>query len=53
MITDQLVVYNEALSDVEDYVNAAMALENNVEPDPTAFKSDIYRELFEELKSPV
>jgi len=53
MITNQLLMYTEALSDVQAYVNAAMASENYVEPVPTASRSIIYSELFEELKSPV
>jgi hypothetical protein len=36
-------MYTEALGDVQAYVNAAMA----------SGKSIIYRQLFEELKSPV
>ena len=46
-------MYTEAMDDVHAYVNAAMACCNYVEPAPTASKSIIYRQLFEELKSPV
>ena len=53
MITNKLLMYTEALSDVQAYVHAAMASENYVEPAPTASISVIYRQLFEELKSPV
>jgi hypothetical protein len=53
MITNQLIVYTEAMGDVQAYVNAAMASDSYVEPAPTSSKSIIYRQLFEELKSPV
>ena len=52
MIRNQLLIYTEALSDVHSYVKAAMASENFVEPNPTASPYVIYRQLFEELKSP-
>jgi len=48
-----MLTYTEALSEVQAYINAAMASENYVEPAPTASKSVIYRQLFEELKPPV
>ena len=53
MITNQLPMYTEALGDVQAYVNAAMASGKYVEPAPTASRSIIYSQLFEELKSPV
>ena len=53
MITNQLLMYTEALDDVQAYVNAAMASGKYVEPAPTASRSIIYSQLFEELKSPV
>jgi hypothetical protein len=53
IITIQLLMNTEALSDVQAYVNAAMASDNYVEPAPTASRSIIYRQLFEELKLPV
>ena len=43
----------ETLSDVQSYVNAAIASDNNVEPAKTASRSVIYLQLFEELKSPM
>ena len=46
-------MYIQAFSDVQVYVNAAMASDNYVEPAPTASRSIIYRQLFEELVSPV
>ena len=46
-------MYTEALGDVHSYVNAAMASCNYDEPAPTASRSIIYRQLFDELKSPV
>ena len=52
MITNQLLVYTEALGDVQAYVNAAMDPDSYVEPVPTTSRSNIYRQLFEELKSP-
>ena len=53
MVRKQLLMYTEALSDVQSYVNAAMASDSYVEPTPTASKSTIYRQIFEELKTPV
>ena len=53
MIKNQLLTYTEALGDVQAYVIAAMASDIYVEPAPTASRSIIYRQLFEELKSPV
>ena len=53
MITNQLFMYTVALGDVKAYVNAAMTSANYVEPAPTASKSIICSQLFEELKSPV
>jgi len=53
MIRNQLLMYTEELSDVQSYVNAAMASDNYVEPAPTVSPYIIYRQLFEELKSPV
>ena len=47
MIKYKLLMYTEALSDVEAYVNAAMAPDNYVEPAPTASRSSIYRQHFE------
>ena len=52
-ITNQLIVYTEALGDVQAYFNAAMASDSYVEPFPTSSKSIIYRQLFNELNSPV
>jgi hypothetical protein len=43
----------QVLGDVQAYVNAAVASDSYVEPAPTASRSIIYRQLFEELKSPV
>ena len=43
----------EALIDIQAYVNAAIASDNYVEPAPKASRSIIYRQMFEELKSPV
>jgi len=53
MITNQFLMYTKAFGDVHAYVNAPMASDNYVEPAPTASKSIIYRQLFDELKSPV
>jgi len=54
MIMNQLLMYTEeALGDVHVYVNVAMVSSNYVEPAPTSSKSIIYRQLFDELKSPV
>ena len=53
MVRNQLLIYTKALSDVQSYVNVAMASDNFVEPAPTAYKSIIYSQLFEELKSHV
>jgi len=41
------------LGDVLAYVNSAMPSDIYVDPAPTASRSIIYRQLFEELKSPV
>ena len=49
MIRNQLIMYTETLMDV----NAVMGSENFVEPAPTASPYVIYRQNFEELKSPV
>jgi len=46
-------MYIEALVDIQAYVNVAMASGNYVDPAPTASKSVIYRQLIEDLKSPV
>ena len=46
MIKNQLFMYTDALSDVQAYINAAMASETYVEPAPTASRSIIYRQLF-------
>ena len=53
VVRNQLFMYTEAMSDVQSYVNAAMASENYVEPAPSAHRSVVYRQLFEELKSPM
>ena len=53
MITNQLLMYTEALGYVQAYVNDAMASDSYIEPAPTASRSIIYRQLFEELKLPV
>jgi hypothetical protein len=53
MITSQLFMYTEALGDVHAYVNAAIASCNYIEPTPTSSESIIYRQLFDELQSPV
>jgi hypothetical protein len=53
IITNTLFMYTEALGDVRAYVNAALASSSYVEPPPTASKLIIYRQLFDELKSPV
>ena len=53
MMTNQLLMYTEALGDVQVYVNTAMASNSYVDPAPTSFRSIIYRPLFEEFKSPV
>jgi len=50
MVKNQLFMYIEALVDVHAYVNTTMASCNYIEPAPT---SSIYRQLFDELKSPV
>jgi hypothetical protein len=49
-ITNQLLVYTEALGDVQAYVNAAMISDCYVEPAPTVSRAVIYRRLFEDLK---
>ena len=46
-------MYTEALGYVQAYVNDAMASDSYIEPAPTASRSIIYRQLFEELKLPV
>jgi len=48
-----MLIDTEALSDFQIYVNAEMASENYVEPARTACRSVTYRQLFEELKSPM
>ena len=52
MIRNQMLMYTEALGDVQDYVNVAMASDNYVERAPTASRSVTYRQLFE-LKLPM
>ena len=46
MITNQLILHTEALGDVQAYVGY-------VERVPTSFKSIIYRQVFEQIKSPM
>ena len=53
MIRNQLLVYTEASSDVQSNDNAAMTSDNYIEPARTASPYVIYRQLFEDLKSPV
>ena len=53
MITNQLIVYTEALGDLQAYLYASMASHGYVDPAPTSSKSIIYRQLFVELKSPI
>jgi hypothetical protein len=53
MITNQMLMCTEALGDVHASVNAAMASGNYVKPAPTASRTIIYSQLFEELKFPV
>ena len=53
MITNHLLMYTEALGYVQVYVYTAKVPDIYVEPAPTASRSIIYRQLFEELKSPV
>ena len=53
MIMNTLFMYTEALGDVHVYVNATVVSCNYIEPAPTASKSIIYRQLFDELKSSV
>ena len=45
-------MYTEELGDVHAYVNTTMAFFNYIEPPSTAPKSIIYRQLFDDLKSP-
>ena len=53
MFRNQLLMYTQALSGVQSYLNALMISDNYVEPAPTASSYIIFRQLFEELKSPV
>jgi hypothetical protein len=53
IITNQLNIYTEALRDVRADVIAAMASCDYIEPPITTSKSIIYRQLFDELKSPM
>lgn len=53
MASNMLTLYTEALNDVKIYVIAAMASDNYVESTPTSFKYVIYRQMFEDLKSPM
>ena len=46
-------MYTEAVGDVHTYVNTTIASCNYIEPTPTASKSIIYGQLFDELNSPV
>ena len=52
MIMNQLFMYTNALGDVHSYVNTTITSCDYIEPAPTASKSIIYRQLFDELKSP-
>ena len=45
-----MLMYTEALSDVEAYLNASMASAIYVQPAPTAYRSFIYSQLYEEFK---
>jgi len=49
----QLTIFTEAMGDIHAYVNTQMTSCNYVEPHITSFKSIIYRQLFDVLKSPV
>ena len=53
IITYQLYMYTETFADVHAYVNTTMTSCGFIEPGPNASKSIIYRQLFDELKSPV
>ena len=53
MVRNLMIMHTEVLRDVWIYVNTEMASDNYVEPAPTACRSVILRQLFEELKSPV
>jgi len=46
-------MFTEATGDVHTYVNTQMTSFEYVEPHITSFKSIIYRQLFDEMKSPV
>jgi hypothetical protein len=51
MVHNQLLSYTEALSDLMTYVSSALQSSTYVEPSPTANKSILYYQMFEELKS--
>jgi len=53
IIMNQLSMYTEALGDVHAYVNTTITSCNYIEPTPSASKSINYRQVFDELKSPV
>ena len=53
IITNQLYMYTDAFADVHAYVNSAMTSCDFIEPRLPASKSIIYRQLFDELKSPM
>ena len=51
IMVNQLTMFTEAMGDVHAYVNTQMTSCDYVEPHITSFKSIIYRQLFDELKS--
>jgi hypothetical protein len=53
IIANQLTMFAEAMGDFHAYINTQMTSCDYVEPHIASFKSIIYRQLFDEQKSPV
>ena len=53
IITNQLNMYTEALGDFHAYVNTTMISCDFIEPPNPTSKSIVYRQLFDEIKSPM
>jgi hypothetical protein len=51
MVRNKLIRYTEALHDVMTYITSALYSTTYVEPSPTANKTILYYQLYEELKS--
>jgi len=51
IVTDQIAIYTNAMTDVMTYAMSAMASTEYIEPLPTYSKDILYPQLYEELKT--